>query len=363
VAVGTAHAVPPGTVWTGGGTPYRVFTPFRRAWLGRGWPPPQPAPRVRWRRAVSDAAPADLPSRCGRVVPAWWDGLPAGAPPSLPAPGEEAAHLLLDRFVRHAVTDYAEHRDRPDEEGTSRLSPYLRFGCVHPRQVLAALEAAGGATNGGPAVFRSELAWREFYADVLLHQPRSAVESLQPSLAALEWDTGTEAEARFRRWALGRSGYPMVDAAMRQLLEEGWVHNRARMVAASFLVKDLHLHWRWGARWFMYRLVDGDLASNQHGWQWTAGTGTDAAPFNRIYNPLTQGRRFDPRGDYARRYVPELSAGAGGAVHRDGTEPGPLLADAGGYPPAMVDHAAEREEALRRFAAARTVYRARRGRS
>lgn len=334
-AVGTPYAVDPGTVRTGSGTPYQVFTPFRRAWEAVGWLPPAPdLPPVRWQVAPSDVAIGDLPGLCGARRPAWWGDLPSSAPSEIAEPGEHAARRALDRFVHHGLEGYAGGRDRLGVPGTSRLSPYLRFGCIHPRQVLHALAQAPGP---GSQAFRSELAWREFYADVLWHRPESARRSLQPALVHLQWDRGPAAHRKFRRWAEGETGFPVVDAAMRQLRQEGWVHNRARMIAASFLVKDLHLDWRWGGRWFMYRLVDGDLASNQHGWQWTAGTGTDAAPFHRIFNPTLQAERFDPDGAYVGRYVPQ---GDGGRV---------VL----GYPEPMVDHGAERAEALRRYEAAR----------
>jgi deoxyribodipyrimidine photo-lyase len=347
--VGSPYAVDPGTVTSAAGTPFRVFTPFRRAWEATGWPPARPVPAgLSWGHAPSDAEPADLEAGAGLAVPGTWADLPLAPAADLPEPGEPAAAARLAAFVADGVDGYAERRNLPGEEGTSRLSPYLRFGCLHPRQMLAAL---GPATGKGPGTFRSELAWREFYADVLFHLPHSARRTLQPALAQLAVDTGPAAEARFARWATGTTGYPLVDAAMRQLLAEGWVHNRARMVAASFLVKDLHLPWRWGARWFMYHLVDGDLASNQHGWQWTAGTGTDAAPFHRIFNPATQAERFDPDGAYVRRFVPE-AAGEPGA--------GPSLFDAVGapaYPAPMVDHRVERAEALARFAEAREASR------
>jgi deoxyribodipyrimidine photo-lyase len=170
------------------------------------------------------------------------------------------------------------------------------------------------------------------------------------TLDRLEWDTGAEADARFEAWCAGRTGYPIVDAGMRHLLAEGWMHNRVRMITASFLVKDLHLDWRRGARWFMTHLVDGDLASNQHGWQWTAGTGTDAAPFFRVFNPVLQGRRFDPDGAYVRRYVPELRHLTGASVHEPCAGAGELFTLGPAYPGPIVDHAVEREEALERYA-------------
>jgi deoxyribodipyrimidine photo-lyase len=217
--------------------------------------------------------------------------------------------------------------------------------------VLAALD--------GPTLdqtkFVAEVAWREFYADVLFHHPGSARQSFQPSMRALRYDDGPEACARFRAWALGRTGYPLVDAGMRQLLEEGWMHNRVRMVCTSFLVKHLHLDWRWGARWFMWRLADGDLASNQHGWQWTAGTGTDAAPFHRIFNPTLQAKRFDPEGVYVKRYVAELRE----TPVPDCLEPGGAssLFNAG-YVAPLVDADEERRDALARFAEARELAKA-----
>jgi len=309
--VGSPYVVPPGRVRAASGSPYRVFSPFRRAWEAGGWPGPSEAPAgARWCHAGSDVGVEAIGTR--------------PESPSLPVAGEAAAQAAVDRFVAGPVGWYQDERDRPDHEGTSRLSPYLRFGSVHPRQVLARLPTGPGAD-----VFRSELAWREFYADVLWHHPSSAWEPLQPIGRHVRWDTGPEADGRFATWADGHTGFPLIDAGMRQLRDEGWMHNRVRMLTASFLVKDLHLDWRRGARLFLDRLVDGDLASNNHGWQWAAGTGTDAAPFHRVFNPSLQAERFDPDGSYVRRYVPEV--------------------DGFGYPAPMVDHAAERLEALRRW--------------
>jgi deoxyribodipyrimidine photo-lyase len=331
--VGSPYAVEPGTLRTRAQNPYAVFTPFRRTWEAHGWPPPLPTPTaaggLRWVAARSDAAADDLVAPAGTAVPRWWAdaGVALGAAPRPPAPGPAAAARRLADFTGGPLERYHWGRDLVGEDGTSRLSPYLRFGCLHPRTVRAAL---GSATGPGPAAYRSELAWRDFYADVLFHRPASARRTMRPDLRSLRWDSGAAARRRFVRWTSGTTGFGLVDAAMRQLLDEGWMHNRARMVAASFLVKDLHLNWRWGARWFMYRLVDGDLASNQHGWQWTAGTGTDAAPFHRVFNPETQRRRFDPDGRYVARHL------AGSADRQP-----------------MVDHAAERRDALARLAEAR----------
>ena len=320
--VGSPYAVDPGSLYKADGRPFRVFSPFYRAWRAHGWGDPVPAVDVRWAAGpTSEPIPADPP-------------LDASLPPA----GEAAALARLDAF---AVDDYQRERDRPAADATSRLSPYLKYGCLHPRTILARL-------GGSPAheKFRSELAWREFYADVLWHRPEAARESLQPAMAAMKLDTGTQADERFEAWAQGRTGYPLVDAGMRQLRAEAWVPNRVRMVTASFLVKDLHIDWTRGARWFMRHLVDGDLASNNLNWQWVAGTGTDPAPYFRVFNPTTQAREHDPDGSYVRRWVPELAGVPGPAVH----EPWKLAGGApAGYPAPIVDHAAERAEAIFRY--------------
>jgi deoxyribodipyrimidine photo-lyase len=222
------------------------------------------------------------------------------------------------------------------------MSVYLKYGNIHPRTLLADLGSAD-------ETYRKELAWREFYAAVLHFHPSSAREYYRPELARMTYSTGARAEADFAAWQQGKTGYPIVDAGMRQLLAQGWMHNRLRMIVASFLVKDLHLEWTAGARHFMNHLVDGDLASNQHGWQWTAGTGTDAAPYFRIFNPTTQGLKFDPNGEYVRRWVPELRGLSGAQVH----EPAKHGA-VEGYPAPIADHAKEREVALARYQATRT---------
>ena len=321
--IGSPYAVAPGSVNKADGTPYAVFTPFSKAWRAIGWDTPLDVPDVRWFGAP------DVPC----------DGPPArpDCDVSFPSSSEQAAHDQWDLFLP-SVANYRDERNLPAVAGTSRLSTALRWGLVHPRQLLADLQPGPGHDT-----FASELAWREFYADVLFRRPESAWHNLNPKMDAMEADDGLVAEQRFRLWAEGRTGYPIVDAGMRELLATGWMHNRVRMLVASFLVKDLHLPWQWGARHFMRHLVDGDLASNSHGWQWTAGTGTDAAPYFRIFNPTTQALRFDPDGDYVRRWVPELADIAGGGVH----EPGLLRPVA--YPGPVVDHALERDEALARY--------------
>ncbi|MGY6500326.1 MAG: cryptochrome/photolyase family protein [Acidimicrobiales bacterium] len=327
--VGSPYAVEPGVIHNASGDPYRVFTPFYKAWKATGWDDPVRRPAtIIWAEGIDS------------------DDLPDAEPTAtdLPEPGEDAAHRRLDAFLRRHVEHYADRRNDPGVDGTSRLSPYLRWGCVHPRQILARL----GDTKG-EEVFRSEVAWREFYADVLFHQPASARRALQEHMAHMELDEGPETDEAFAAWAEGRTGYPIVDAGMRQLRAEGWMHNRVRMIAASFLVKDLHLDWTRGARHFMDHLVDGDLASNQHGWQWVAGTGTDAAPYFRVFNPTTQSRRFDPDGAYLRRWLPELADLDDTAIHEPGTGDATLFANGTDYPAPIVDHDVERREALARY--------------
>jgi deoxyribodipyrimidine photo-lyase len=259
----------------------------------------------------------------------------------LPEATEEAAMSRFAEFATTALDRYYDIRNNPDVDGTSRLSTYLRFGLVHPRTLLVDLN-----DTKSQAHFRSELCWREFYADVLYHQPATAWQNLQRKMDAMKLDTGKQATARFDAWCRGETGYPIVDAGMRQLLATGWMHNRVRMIVASFLVKDLHLPWQWGARFFMKHLVDGDLASNNHGWQWTAGTGTDAAPYFRIFNPVSQGEKFDPNGSYVRHWIPELADVETKFVHQP-WETGMMNP----YIAPIVDHAAEREESLLRYKA------------
>jgi deoxyribodipyrimidine photo-lyase len=278
------------------------------------------------------------------------DGLP-DAPPvdaELPEAGERAATARADTFLADEVDGYAEGRNDPGADRTSRLSAYLKFGCVHPRQLLDRL-----GPGKGPRTFANELCWRDFYADVLHHRPDTVRRPFVAKMEAMPADHGKQADERFAAWTQGRTGYPIVDAGMRQLLAEGWMHNRLRMITASFLVKDLHLSWQRGASWFHAHLVDGDVASNNHGWQWVAGSGTDAAPYFRVFNPVSQGQRFDPRGEYVRRWVPELRGIEGAAVHEPRTGAAADLfgstSDGGGYPAPIVDHAAERKESLRRY--------------
>ena len=334
VPTGSPYAVGPGRVRTQQGGPYRVFTPFSRAWREHGWAEPAASPRgVQLAEAAAD-------DRAGTRL----DTALAECPVELPPAGEDAALRRWRAFRDERLGDYADGRNRPDLRGTSQLSPYLKVGALHPRTVLADL---AGQRGRDPQVYAAELAWREFYADVLHEEPRSAWHDLRPELRAMDYDDQPEL---VEAWQEGRTGFPIVDAGMRQLAQSGWMHNRLRMVTASFLCKDLHVWWPVGARHFLAHLLDGDVASNNHGWQWVAGTGTDASPYFRVFNPVTQGRKFDPDGDYVRRWVPELAHIPGKKVHE------PWSVDDGydhGYPKPVVDHAEERTEALRRYAAAR----------
>lgn len=325
VATGSPYAVTPGRVSNGSGDPYRVFTPFHRAWKDHGWRGPANRPDVTWRTGVAS------------------EQLDAGA--SDAAAGERAAIARWEAFRSGDLDDYDDARDRPAVDATSRMSVPLKYGEIHPRTLLADL----GARSPSAALdrFEAELAWREFYADVLWHSPSSAWQDWRDGMSTMSYDEDPDL---LTAWQEGQTGYPFVDAGMRQLRAEGWMHNRLRMVTASFLVKDLHIWWPHGARFFFDRLVDGDLASNSHGWQWVAGTGTDAAPYFRIFNPVTQGLRFDPDGDFVRRWVPELRHLTGRAAHE------PWRHDDGyreGYATRVVDHDVERREALSRWSTVR----------
>ncbi len=319
------YAVPPGSVFTGGGTPYKVFTPFFRAWKGHGWSEPMPAPEPKWYRELRSGPTPTEPS----------------SSVDFPDAGEQPAWIVAEEFLASRVESYQTNRDLPAVAGTSRLSPYLKWGVIHPRQLLAKL-----GHSPGEETFRSELCWREFYAEVLFQRPDSARESYVSKMSGMVVDSGPDADRRFEAWATGQTGYPIVDAGMRELLATGWMHNRVRMIVASFLVKDLHLDWRRGARLFMTHLIDGDLASNNHGWQWVAGTGTDASPYFRVFNPTTQSKKFDPQGEYLRKWLPEIAHLPNKSIHEPWTEKTGAPA---GYPGPLVDHAVERKASLDRY--------------
>ncbi len=323
IETGSAYAVSPGRVGRSDGSAYRVFGAFARAWFEHGWPSPAESGPAKVLDVGSDPAALDLLHRAATEV-------------TLPAAGEASAWRRWAEVLPR-LEEYADQRDRPDLDGTSMLSPHLKVGSIHPRSLLADLDLS----NHGHRVFATELAWREFYADLLHRAPTSAWADLRP--LSMQHDDSPDARDL---WQRGHTGYPIVDAGMRQLAETGWMHNRVRMITASFFCKDLHEWWPRGARWFLNQLIDGDVASNSHGWQWTAGTGTDPAPYFRIFNPVLQGKRFDPHGDYVRRWVPELAHLSGATVHEPWRSPDGY---AHGYPQRMVDHAAERAESLRRY--------------
>jgi deoxyribodipyrimidine photo-lyase len=324
----------PDEIATRDGRPYTVYNPYRRAWDARPRRDLLPAPE----RIPGPPGVAVRPDPVPEVAP------PTADPALIPAPGETAARARLARWLDGPVEGYAESRNRLDVGGSSRLSQDLRFGLLSPLEVVDRAEGAGD----GRRTFTGEVAWREFYAHVLWHHPRVAREPFQAAFANLPVRDDPDA---FQAWAEGRTGYPVVDAAMRQLRTSGYVHNRARMIAASFLAKHLLLDYRLGEAEFMGHLTDGDLASNNGGWQWTAGTGTDPQPYFRVFNPILQGARFDPDGAYVRRWVPELREVPAAVIHEPWTMSPAAQAAAGcrigvDYPRPIVDHAEARDRAL-----------------
>ena len=326
VRTGSPYAVTPGrVVKPSDATPYKVYTPFYRAWRTHGWRAPAKTPKsMKFVQPTSEYRNfPDFP-------------LPKGV--EIIKAGEAAALSRFKEFTKKGLDTYDENRNFAAIDGTSKMSSYLKFGEIHPRTLLENL-----GESKAHDTFRKEIAWREFYADVLFNNPMTDREYYAPRFADMRYD---EPGAQFKAWCEGKTGYPFVDAAMRQLIQEGWMHNRTRMVVASFLVKDLHLEWQLGERFFADHLVDYDVASNAHGWQWTAGTGTDASPYYRVFNPIEQGKRFDENGDYIRKYVPELAHLSAAEIH----EPWLYLDGySKGYPERLVDHALERLESLARL--------------
>lgn len=331
-------------VLTQSGKPFTVFTPYARAWNARRIPAP-------W-------------TRLGKAEPREPGGAPIGTEPAvfghplsqtLPPAGERAAATLLRRFMRGPVYEYAARRDFPAMDGTSQLSAHLRCGTIGIRTVLAALARARAAAETPAArkscdVFLNELVWREFYLQVLHHFPHVMRGAFRPEYDGLRWSDNKD---HFAAWREGRTGYPIIDAAMRCLNATGWMHNRLRMITAMFLAKDLMLPWQWGERYFMQKLVDGDLAANNGGWQWCAGTGTDAAPYFRIFNPVSQGEKFDAKGEFVRTWVPELASVSDECIHQPWKDRD--TARAGGYPDRIVIHEEQRLKCLAMFKEVRTA--------
>ncbi|NIK90219.1 deoxyribodipyrimidine photo-lyase [Rhizomicrobium palustre] len=341
----------PDTIRTGAGTPFRVFTPFSRACLSAPTPtPPIAAPK----KLESVSGPASDPLEALKLVPsrAVWPEKLASAW----SVGEVSARKTLDHFLKQGLDDYAEARDRPDLAGTSRLSPYLHYGEISPRQVWHAVlahKAAGAGAQNSLHRFQLEVLWREFSWHLLHQFPLLPEKPLNPSFTNFPWLE--DDEAALLAWQKGQTGYPIVDAGMRQLWQTGWMHNRVRMIVASFLIKHLLISWQKGEAWFWDTLVDADLGANAASWQWVAGCGADAAPYFRIFNPILQGQKFDPDGAYVRRYVPELSRLDDKFLHQPWTAPASDLAKAGivlgkNYPKPIVEHGFARKRALRALA-------------
>jgi deoxyribodipyrimidine photo-lyase len=292
----------PHAILKANGKPYTIYTPYSRAWKAK---------------LPSHLNPAPAPDKIHTPAGIQTEPLPRFKVSPLFPSGEQEALARLDEFLHRRIYSYANDRNRMDLEGTSALSPYLHFGMLGLRQAIHAAQQAmvqvrSEISRKSAETWLNELIWREFYIQILFYFPSVSRTAFNRSLANIEW---VNDESQFEAWKMGRTGVPIVDAAMRQLKEIGWMHNRARMIAASYLVKDLLIDWRWGEAWFMENLLDGDLAANNGGWQWTAGTGTDAAPYFRIFNPVLQSIKFDPNGEYIRRWVPELRLLDSKALH------------------------------------------------
>ena len=335
----------PGSITTNAGDPYSVFTYFGRKWRDREKDDPRPIPELA--PHDGDREPGAIPtlSELGFETPE----------ADVPTAGTTAARRLLEAFLDGDVYRYEEMRDYPTEECTSRLSAHLKFGTIGVREVdervREALEAASGERRESVEEFRSQLAWREFYTHVLYFNPEVVASNYKSYENPIEWE---DDEALLEAWKRGETGYPIVDAGMRQLREEAYMHNRVRMIVASFLTKDLLVDWRHGYDHFRECLVDHDTANDNGGWQWAASTGTDSQPYFRIFNPMTQGERYDPDAEYIRKYVPELEGVAPDVIHEwHELTPTERVEAAPAYPAPVVDHSERREEALSMFEAAR----------
>ncbi|MDB5969597.1 MAG: deoxyribodipyrimidine photolyase [Hydrocarboniphaga sp.] len=338
----------PWEIETQTGGPYRVYTPFSRKLRARGTPrSPLPAPR----RIPGVAAESLTIASLGLLPKIGWD---AGIAKTW-KPGEAGAQQRLTRFCDEALQDYSAGRDRPDQLLTSRLSPHLHFGEIGPVQLLARVqrelaENHGPGVAGGAETYEREILWREFAHHVLYHYPRTPSEPMDPRFSAFAWRKPREYAEDLRRWQQGRTGVPIVDAGMRQLWTTGWMHNRVRMIVASFLSKNLLIPWQEGAAWFWDTLVDADLPANTLGWQWVAGSGADAAPYFRIFNPVTQSQKFDPEGRYLRHWVPEIAALPASLLHAPWlAEPSVLAQLKIDYPAPSVDLGESRSRALQAF--------------
>jgi len=340
----------PWTVATGSGGPYKVFTPYWRAARAKvGQQPALPAPHdlVSPERWPDSDVLADW--QLHPAKPDWSTGFDGWTP------GEAGALDNLNAFLDGPANAYAEGRDQPGKTGTSRLSPHLHFGEISPRQVWIAAHGAsatGDLNEGARDKFLAEIGWREFNHHLLFHFPTLPTANFKPGFDGFAWQEDAEG---LKAWQRGLTGYPMVDAGMRELWATGWMHNRVRMITASFLIKHLLIHWREGEAWFWDTLLDADLANNAAGWQWTAGTGADASPYFRIFNPFSQGEKFDPKGDYIRRWVPELARLPNKVIHRPWEASAFELSTAGvtlgkTYPRPIVDHANARARALSAYA-------------
>ena len=335
----------PGAITTNAGDPYKVFTYFSKKWHDRPKADPVDPPDE---SALADVSGGDLPTR----AELGFDAPEATIPPA----GTAAARNRLTEFCADDIYRYESRRDFPADEATSRLSPHLKFGTIGIREVYAATDAAKAdadseAERDAVFEFQDQLAWREFYTQVLWDRPDVVTQNYKEYENPIEWREDPEA---LQAWKDGETGYPIVDAGMRQLREEAHMHNRVRMIVASFLTKDLCIDWRAGYDWFREKLVDHDTANDNGGWQWAASTGTDAQPYFRIFNPMSQGERYDPDATYIRRYVPELADASADAIHSwHELDPATRNDQAPDYPAPIVDHSQRRETALAMFERAR----------